>query len=297
MRPGVLVMAIAIVAALVTALLAKTWVDRQMVKPVAVQSQAMLEVLVVARDVTSGSVLQSDDLKYEKWPQTSLTPRLIVRQAGSDPKAQYLGQIARRPLSEGEPLSQEALFRADASGVLAGMLSPGMRAVSISITNPSAVSGFITPGDKVDIVLAADFQNTAERDKKAVSSVIQRYAAETILTDIKVLAIDQQIARGHDGAAIQGKTATVEVTPKQAEVLTAAGLLGNLQLVLRGLPNDKEQADPVPPSTPGFTSDTEASKALKGFLGDRETPAAKKSGGVLIHVNRAGHISAEGEPK
>jgi pilus assembly protein CpaB len=127
--------------------------------------------------------------------------------------------------------------------------------------------------------------------------VIQRFAAETILTDVKVLAIDQQIARGKDGAAIPGKNATLEVTPKQAELVTAVGLLGNLQLVLRGLPGDQQEANAQPASETGFTSDTDASKALKALVGGKSPTAAKTQNGFVIHINRAGQISAEGGPK
>lgn len=294
MRPAVLVMVIAVFAAILTAMLARSWLERQVPAPVMTQDQPMTEILVVTRDVPSGAVLQSDDLRYEKWPDQAITPRLIVRQPDSDPKAQYLGQVARRPLAEGEPLSPAALFRTDASGVLAGLLTPGMRAVSIAITNPSAVSGFITPGDKVDIVLAADFQNTLEHDKKSSSAVIQRFAAETVLTDVKVLAIDQQIVRTHDGAAIPGKTATIEVTPKQAEILTAAGLLGTLQLVLRGLPADKTETEPAALPGDGYTGDTEASKALKKIIGTAHTTPHFGMGGTVIQINRAGVVSLEG---
>jgi len=293
MRPAVIVMVIAAFAALITAMMAKSWADRQASKPAETSAQVMTEILVVAREVPQGSVIGSDDLRYEKWPDQAITPRLIVRQPDSDPKAQYLGQVARRLLVEGEPLSAASLFRTDASGVMAGLLSPGLRAVSISITNSSAVSGFITPGDKVDIVLAADFQSAMEQDKKGTPGTIQRYAAETILTDVKVLAIDQQITRGHDGAAVPGKTATVEVTPKQAEILTAVGLLGNLQLVLRGLPSDSVATDQSAVPSSGYTSDTEASKALKTITGSKGTHAHSASG-ATIQINRAGQISSEG---
>jgi pilus assembly protein CpaB len=313
MRPVVIVMAVAVAAASLTALLAKHWVDRQTAKPVAEQTETMKEVLVVAHDVTSGTVLQSGDLRYDKWPQSAVSDRLIVRQDDADIKAQFVGQVARRALAEGEPVSKAVLFGTDMSGILAGMLAPGMRALSIAITNTSAVSGFITPGDRVDIVLAADFQNTVqrEREKGEGSSVIQRYAAETVLTDVKVLAIDQQVARGHDGAAMQGKTATVEVTPKQAELLTAAELVGNLQLVLRGLPPAEQGPQTVAAAevatatsavvepattepTANFTGDTQASKALGSLVGQAPTPAKKSSGGTVIHINRAGQISVEG---
>lgn len=290
MRPAVLVMMIAASAAVLTAVLAKSWMDRQMPQPVENSAQATTEILVVARDVAAGTKLQTDDLRYEEWPEHNRTPRMIVRQPDSDPKSQYLGQIARRPLTEGEPLSGAALIRTEQMGVLAGMLTPGMRAVSIAITNPSAVSGFITPGDKVDIVLAADLQRMVEQGTGGRTPAIQRFAAETVLTDIRILAIDQQIARAKDGNTIQGKTATVEVTPKQAEILTAVGMLGQLQLVLRGLPMDKPETETASLSETGFTGDVDSSKALKTLLGSKPVHGHAASGSAIT-INRAGQIS------
>jgi pilus assembly protein CpaB len=297
MRPAVFVMLLAGFAAMTTAVLTKSWMDRQTPQAPPVSTQSTTEILVIARDVAAGTALGSDDLRYERWPEHDLTPRMIVRQPDSDPKSQFVGQIARRPLNEGEPLWGASLLRTDALGVLAGMLAPGSRAVSIAITSSSAVSGFVTPGDKVDIVLAADLRNTLDQGSTDKSDVIQRFVAETVLTDIRVLAIDQQIARGRDGGALQGKTATVEVTPKQAEILTAAGMLGQLQLVLRGLPAEKGAEAPtaVPPDgrpspDANFTGDIESSKALQTMLSPRVI-AHHLHSGTSIEVNRAGQIS------
>ena len=174
--------------------------------------------------------------------------------------------------------------------------------MSIPITNPSAVSGFITPGDRVDIILATDMQraiDSADRKGDTGGSIL-RFAAETVLADIRVLAIDQQIARGRDGAAIQGQTATVEVTPKQGEILTTAGLIGSLQLVLRGLP-DGAAAKPSPDeaSKQGFTADTETSRALQALVEGRikkaePAKASSSGGGATVKINRAGTITSEG---
>lgn len=295
MRPIAIVLVVAAVVAGLTAFLAKSWLDRQAAVRPASEPVAVTEVLVTAREIPAGTVLSGSDLRYEAWPDHLITPRLMTRRSGEDLKAQAVGLVARRNLADGEPFAMSVTFRSDSAGVLAGILSPGMRAVSIAITNPTAVSGFITPGDRVDVILATDLSKTVEQsERKSAGGLILRYVAETVLSDVKILAIDQQMVRGREGAGIQGKTATIEVTPKQAELLTTAGMVGSLQLVLRGLPGP----DPVTPvdsaDQMGFTSDTEISKALQ-MLGDvREKPAKSGGSGFTIEVNRAGTITSEG---
>jgi pilus assembly protein CpaB len=274
------------VAAGATAWLAKRWLDVQAAHAPVEQRVATHEVLVVARDVTMGTVLGEEDLRYDQWPVSVPADRFVVRKDGDDPKKQYVGQVARRALAEGEPFSPASTFKQDAAGLLAGVLSPGMRAVSVAITSASAVSGFIVPGDRVDVVLAADFQRT-DSQVTSKGGPIVRYAAETVLEDVKVLAVDQQMAKGKDGGAIQGKTATLEVTPKQAEVLTTVGMLGQLSLVLRGQ-TVESKPEPVSP----YTSDTESSRALKAVMGAK--PKAAQGGGTGVIINRAGAVSSKG---
>ena len=298
MRPIAIVLVVAALAAGLTGILAKAWLDRQVAGP-APAPVAVSEVLVTARDVAAGSVISSDDLRYESWPNSVVTPRLVVRRPGEDPKAQLVGQVTRRALTEGEPFTAAATFRQDSSGVLAGILAPGMRAMSIAISNSSAVSGFITPGDRVDIILATDLQRSVESNggQNSGGGPILRYVSETVLDNVRVLAIDQQIIRGRDGAAIQGKTATVEVTPKQGEILATVGMIGTLQLVLRGLPDGQAAAvAPEEGGPPPFTPDTEASKALQSLAEGKAKPAKPSSGGggATVKINRAGTITSEG---
>jgi pilus assembly protein CpaB len=298
MRPIAIILVVAALAAGLTAFLAKAWLDRQVADQPVGAAVVTAEVLVAAREIAPGTVLGGDDLRYEAWPSSAVTPRLTIRRSGDDPKAQALGLVARRVLAEGEPFTVAATFRQDAAGVMAGVLGPGMRAMSIAITNVSAASGFITPGDRVDIVLSADLQRALEGGERKLDGQgpLLRYAAETVLSDVRVLAIDQQIVRGRDGAAIQGKTATVEVTPKQAETLTAASMLGNLNLVLRGLPVAGTPPSELVPGA-GFTSDTETSKALQALLGARTKPSKPdrpSGGGGAVQINRAGIVTSEG---
>ncbi|MBI5165408.1 MAG: Flp pilus assembly protein CpaB [Magnetospirillum sp.] len=296
MRPiAVLMVVVAALAAGMAAFLAKRWVDAESNRQ-AQMGAPMVEVLVAAREIPVGSVLQAADLRYDRWPTAAVTPRLVVRHGNDDPKLKHIGLVARRALGEGEPFSATAAFRQDGSGVMAGMLGPGMRAVSISITNASGVSGFITPGDRVDVVLAADFSKTDSADVAKGSAPMARFAAETVLEDVRVLAIDQQIvAKNKDSAAMTGKTATVEVTAKQAEVLVTAGMMGQLSLVLRSVVRVPDgQAEPAPLGREEFTTDVEASRALQSVRGEARKPPPRAESGPSIRVNRAGSVSSKG---
>jgi pilus assembly protein CpaB len=289
MKPGVIVIIVAVLAAGMAAMLAKVWLDRQSAAPRS-EAPPSIEVMVMARNVAAGTALQVDDLRYENWPVSLSSPRLTLREGVADGRTAFAGQIARRALNEGEPFTAEATAKRENAGLMAAMLSPGMRAVSIAISNPTDVSGFITPGDKVDVVVAADLARAVEGERPPPSDRLLRYSAETVLTDVRVLAIDQQYARNPDGGAVQGKTATIEVTPKQVEILTVAGLLGSLQLVLHG----KDDGDSVPPHS--FSGDVEISAGLRNLLAGRPVATGGtvlRFHGPVVLVNRAGAVSTE----
>ncbi len=283
MKPVVLGLAVvAVLAALATAFLAQRWVmGQQAARPAAFPSAPTAEVLVLSRDVAAGAPLSEDDLRFEAWPAAT-AQRFITRASGEDVRARFVGMVSRRALAEGEPFPRSAVIKPDA-GVLAGLLEPGMRAVSVAISNASAVSGFIVPGDRVDVVLAADFQRT-DQEVVGKGGPIFRFAAETVLRDVKVLAIDQQMGPGKDGAAIQGKTATIAVTSRQAEVMIAAGMMGQLSLVLRPQGMVEAAAE-----APAFTADIEASRAMRALTdGAGPRPGGGEPG---IRINRAGIVS------
>jgi pilus assembly protein CpaB len=287
MKSSVTIIILGLVAAGITALLANIVLNRE--APASAAPIASVDVLVVARNVAAGTPLQNDDLRYDPWPANLDSPRLVTRQGKDDNRAAFVGQIARRALSEGEPFSTEATARRENSGLMVAMLTPGMRAVSIAITNPTAVSGFITPGDQVDVIVAADLARAIEGDHPQATDKLLRYSAETVLTDIRVLAIDQQYTRTPDGGVVQGKTATLEVTSKQAEVLTVAGLLGTMQLVLHGKGENK------PADSAQFSGDVEISAALRSLIAKRPlTKDGRPAPAPGVQINRAGIVSIEG---
>ncbi len=290
MRPiAVVLIVVAVIASALAAFLAKHWMTASSARQ---GELATVEVLVAGRDVPAGAVLQAGDLRLDKWPQSAITPRLATRGGGRDPVPGFVGKVSRFAIAQGEPVTEGSVFAQSAAGLLAGMLAPGMRAVSVAISDTSAVSGFVTPGDRVDVVLGADIGR--DEGKHIEAGPIAQFAAETIMEDVGVLAIDQRIARGRDSPAMQGKTATLEVTPKQAEILTAAGMMGQLSLVLRSIAQPPAKAAAI---ADPFTADTEVSKALEAvhagvFAASPTTAGARRAPAVT--VNRGGTISTTG---
>nr|WP_314433706.1 Flp pilus assembly protein CpaB [uncultured Brevundimonas sp.] len=148
-------------------------------------------------------------------------------------KADYVGSVVREPILAGEPIVARKIVRAGDSGFMAASLEPGMRAMAIRVTVETAAGGFILPGDRVDVVLTRQLDNNAGASTEGGGADRAKYATGTVLENLKVLAIDQTTRAGDDEQAVVGATATVEVAPKDAELLALAKAEGELSLVLR----------------------------------------------------------------
>ena len=142
---------------------------------------------------------------------------------------QTTGSIARSPFVAGEPIREAKLIKANGSGFMAAILPSGMRAVSTEISPETGAGGFILPNDHVDVILS-------RRDREAEKRTgVEAHASETVLTNVRVLAIDQTIEEKNGQKVVVGKTATLELTPRQAELLALSRQLGTLSLALRSL--------------------------------------------------------------
>jgi pilus assembly protein CpaB len=184
------------------------------------------EVLVAARDIAMGNRVQDGDLRWATWPKDNLPDHLLLKSEKPDAAAQMNGSIARVGVLAGEPVRAERMMKAD-RGFMSVILSPGMRAIAIEVKAQSTAGGFILPNDHVDVILTRQAKAGAGQD-----SVI----AETILTNVRVLAIDQTITeKDNQPAVIARETATLELSPKQAEMMAAAQQLGSVSLALRAL--------------------------------------------------------------
>jgi pilus assembly protein CpaB len=231
------------------------------------------QVLSVSEPMNMGDRVRDGDLKWIDWPTEAITPALIVNDPAAEiPVMEALqGAFVREALTPGDPLVMSRFIRAGDAGVMAALLQPGMRAVTVRISVDTASGGFIQPGDKVDIIL----QETIQPDGEVGSSTVPKYIAGTIFENVTVLAIDQSFSNNPEsGPAIPGSTATLELSPRDAERVTVAQVRGDLSLVLRGYSGSSARAatratEPVneekvvPPLTI-YRSGTAQSVAVRG---------------------------------
>lgn len=235
MRMGrIAVLAVALIAGVLAALLALNMnrapapvVSAPQVAPAPTFETA--DVLVAAQDIAIGATIEEAMLKWEQWPAAGISDKLITQQKDPEGLQKAVGAIVRAAFLAGEPISDAKLIRAD-SGYVSAILPQGMRAVAIRISADTSAGGLIQPNDHVDVIMSRPDPNAAEGTSPG-------FVSETILSNVRVLAIDQTI----EGKAIVGQTATLELTPKQAEILTVAQQISDrLALALRSFADDSQ---------------------------------------------------------
>ena len=267
MKPArIVVICVAAVAAIGLALVVRAMGSRDgeptTVASAAVEAPRMARVLVAARDLQPGKRLEPADMEWKDWPLDGLNPtyitdgsvalpateaedaaettsnqvegavegaaRAVERVAGTGAQADYVGAVVREAFVAGEPIVVRKIVRAGDSGFLAAYLEPGMRAMAIRVSVETAAGGFILPGDRVDVVMTRELRN----NNSTPDSDGRRHVTSTVMQNVKILAIDQTTQAGEDQAVV-GATATLEVSPGDAEVLTLARAEGDLSLMLR----------------------------------------------------------------
>jgi pilus assembly protein CpaB len=200
-------------------------------------------VLVAQRVLPAGTIITADAVGFQEWPRDMVNGAYF--QDGKFEMNKLLGTVVRYPITAGQPLTTGSLVAPGDRGFLAAALAPGMRAITITVSEKSGVAGFVFPGDHVDLMLT-----TAVKVKSAIQGPVSDdrdlYATETILKNVRVLATDQST----DQETNNGKTivhtfhtATLEVTPKIAERIEVAQQGGALSLVLRPLADNQNELD------------------------------------------------------
>src|SRR5215467_12688639 len=181
-------------------------------------------VLVAKGAITRGQILKPQDLSWQVWPEGGIDKNYI--QTGTRTPESFSGWVARDPFAPGEPITDAKIVSPGSRGFLSAVLAPGKRAVSVPVTATSGISGFVFPGDQVDILITHQLTGPGgEANHKA---------AETVLQDVRVIGIDQKLDT-KTGEALVAHTATLEVTPKQSEIIAVASEIGKLSLSLRSL--------------------------------------------------------------
>jgi pilus assembly protein CpaB len=194
-----------------------------------------VDVLVAANDIPLGQSLSGNELRWQAWPAAVAGPQFIRRQDQPDAVDQLAGSIARSPFYAGEPIRESRLIKGRGAGYMAAVLPSGMRAIATEISPESGVAGFILPNDRVDVILSR-----REREGERASG-IEAHSTETVLSNIRVLAVDQTIEEKGGQRVIVGRTATLEVTQAQAETLVRARTMGQLSLALRSIADAAER--------------------------------------------------------
>jgi pilus assembly protein CpaB len=233
-RARVVVLAIAFTAALGAAWVANKFVSRE-VKTVE-KTVGATDVLVAATNIGLGDAVSADNLKWQQWPAEGITPGLITRDAQPDAPNEFSGAVARAPFIAGEPIKDQKLIKISQGGVMAAILPAGMRAISTPIREETAVGGFILPNDRVDVILSHKMKVGSKEEP----------VSEAVLRNVRVLAIGQVIENKDGEKVATGKTATIELTPQQAEVLALAQSMGEISLSLRSLSDARSgRAEPT----------------------------------------------------
>ena len=190
---------------------------------------ARLRVLVAAQPLSAGTILKPEHLREQPWPADVPVADYLMAPASSP--AQMAGAVVRTDMAAGEPLSATRVVQPGERSFLAAVLKPGYRAVTINVSPSTGVAGFVFPDDHVDLILSRSLDGTGAK----------RFVSETVLSDVRVVAVDQRSSSEKKDVLVP-QTATLEVTPRQAEVVTLVTELGKLSLSLRSLATPEDAA-------------------------------------------------------
>ncbi len=195
------------------------------------------EVLVASMDMGLGTVAEATHFNWKKWPKDAVSPGYITRSGNPMAVQELVGGIARSMISQGEPITSTKLVSAGKGGVLAAILPKGMRAISTKITDVSAAGRLILPNDHVDVLLT-------KRNRGRNGG--ENFVTDTLFRNIRVLAIGRKLDVEKKQNGADGPVATLQLTPRQAEMLALANSVGDISLALRSIADIDDQAGEDP---------------------------------------------------
>lgn len=218
-----------------------------------------VRVLAARRDLAMGQRVSPGDLYWQPWPEEAISPAYIRESADGEAINRLAGSVVRAVIAQGEPITERRLVAPGASGFMAAVITPGMRAIAVPTSARAGAGGFILPNDRVDLIVTSQGEGNA-------------FFAQTLLENVRVLAIDQSISE--DGSdAVVGSTATLEVTPQQARIAAQAIAGGTLTLSLRSL------ADASDAITDVEEPEASGQRVVRVFRYGREERVALSGGG------------------
>jgi len=266
---GVALGSAALAAFLAKGFLTPTQAPRDRV--VEINKVAMSEILVVKQAVTQGGKISRAALGWQNWPRESVRNGMIVKATDNEAREKFIGAYARIRLFEGDPVNEKKLVLPGSSGFLAAILPKGKRAVSVRISEATGAGGFILPNDRVDVLVTR---------KRVFEGTGSTTVTELVLSNVKVLAVNQSLGQTKEGEQyLIAKTATLELEPKQAEVLAKVETSGQLTLTLRSIADagSKKLGDDGPSLSPQYAKGGGTGNAIKVYrYGIKSLSAASK---------------------
>jgi pilus assembly protein CpaB len=278
-----MLLVVALILAGGTTMMARVWLASQRsapaeASPLAVPTPAR-SVLIARSTIQRGQLLKPDDLAWEPWPEGGIDKNYVV--IGTKTPDAFTGWVARQPISAGDPITDAKIIAPGNRGFLAAVLRAGKRAVSVPVSTTSGISGFVFPGDQVDLIITYSIQEQPRPGQVQNGPLLDHKVSETVLRDVRVIAIDQKLDVKAGEANPNVKNATLEVTPKESEIIALASEMGKLSLSLRSLvpgPGEmKQEIADLPsdsPSTPlseTYTVDSDISPLLRNPLKPKGT--------------------------
>lgn len=210
------------------------WLSRSLTQPPpapqvqVTQTFDTVQVLVARADIGLGQVASESSFRWQEWPKNAVSPNFITRQSKPRAATELSGFVAKIGVSANEPITTKKLIKPGSGGVLAAILTPGMRAISIKISEHTSVGRLILPNDHVDLMLTTRGRTRGGGGGEDVN-------VEVLLRNVRVLAIGQNIEVREGRKNADGNVASLELTPSQTETVVQAATRGELSLALRSV--------------------------------------------------------------
>ena len=265
-----IILAVAAVAAIAAAFFVRGTMNAEPAdtEPQTVERQAAtVRVLAARRDIFVGERVAPADIYWQDWPEEAVTPNFVTDKLDPEAMERFAGTVARVALSQGEPVNERKLVNPGEAGFMSAVLSAGMRAVAVPTSARTGAGGFILPNERVDVIVTGSTQSGVR--------------AETLVENVRVLAIDQTYSET-DGETVIGSTATLELTPGQAQAVAQAVAAGDISLALRSVADraggprlfsgEEETAEPA-------RTESSGNRVVRVFRYGQEQRVALGSGG------------------
>jgi pilus assembly protein CpaB len=218
----------------------------------AAQQEKTLNIYVAAKPISIGATITEDMVATQPWPEHLALEGFVM----ADGKTNVVGTVARGNFQQGEPLLNTKLANPNDPNFISGDLPKGMRVVTIALNETDGVAGFVYPGDHVDLIYTHDIDawesapsNSDDAASGPVSVKVKQTVSETLLSNAKVVAIDQRSssvgAVDRNGALVIPRSASIMVSQADAQRVRLATKTGSVSLALRALADKESKETPV----------------------------------------------------